>query len=536
MMIRTLVTTAITTALLAANLAAQVTDAQLRETQLKEAQAGNWLSYNGSYDSRRHSPLKQVNTGTIDALVPKWVYHVPGASRLQTVPIVVDGVMYVSQPNEVYAVDARTGRQIWEYHRIPAIQKGPNRGVAVWKDKVYVTTPDAHLIALNAGSGNVVWETKLAEASDGYWSPGAPLVVNGKVLAGSAPGDHGLNGFLDAYDATTGERLWRFNPIPRPGEPGNETWAGDSWKSAGGNTWLTGSYDPELNLLYWGIGNPAPDFNGDVRIGDNLYTESVVALDLDTGHLKWYFQFTPHDTMDWDAVEIPVLVDAPYQGKMRKLMAHADRNGFYYLLDRTNGKFLTGTPFVKHMNWASGLTPEGRPIRIPGIEPTLKGTVVCPSAIGAANWQSPAYSPDTGLFYVVAQEGCGLAHKSTETFRPGGFQYRATGDVDIRDDSWRVYVRALDLTTGKLKWEMERIGSTGFGGGLLSTAGGLLFSAELNGEFVAYDSKSGKALWHFYTGQPISAQPMTYTADGKQFIGIAAGGDILGFGLFEANK
>ena len=229
----------------------------------------------------------------------------PNATHLETVPIVVDGVMYVTQPNEVYAIDARSGRQIWEYHRVPARQKGPNRGVAVWNDKVYFTTPDAFLIALHASTGNVIWETKLAEANDGYWSPGAPLVVKGKVIAGIAPGDHGLNGFLDAYDANTGERLWRYNPIPKPGEPGSESWAGDSWKHAGGNTWLTGSYDPELNLLYWGIGNPAPDFNGDVRMGDNLYTECVVALDLDTGKMKWYFQFTPHDTMDWDAVEIP---------------------------------------------------------------------------------------------------------------------------------------------------------------------------------------------------------------------------------------
>ena len=510
------------------SLAAQVTDRQLHE-----ANSANWLTYNGSYDSRRHSALNQVSVSTVDTLVAKWVFHVPNATALQTVPIVLDGVMYVTQPNEIYAIDARTGRQIWDYHRVPARQKGPNRGVAIWRDKVYFTTPDAFLVALNAASGNVVWETKLAEASDGYWSPAAPMIVNGKVIAGSAPGDHGLNGFLDAYDATTGERLWRFNPIPKPGEPGSETWAGESWKAGGGNTWLTGSYDPELNLLYWGIGNPAPDFNGDVRKGDNLYTESVVALDPDTGRLKWYFQFTPHDVMDWDAVEVPVLVDAMYEGKPRKLMAHADRNGFYYLLDRVTGKFLHGTPFVKQLNWASGLTAAGRPILVPGVEPSLLGTKVCPAAIGAANWMSPAYSPETGLFYVVAQEGCGIANKSTETFRPGGFQYRATGDVEVRDDSWKVYVRALDLTTGKLKWEQERIGSTGFGGGLLSTAGGLLFSGELNGEFVALEAKTGKALWHFYTGQRITASPITYSVTGKQFVTIAAGSDIMSFGLLK---
>lgn len=526
-----IIRTAIVLTCCAASLSAQVSDLELRE-----ANASNWLHYNGAYDSRRHSALNQVNTTTVNALVPKWVFHVPAATHLETVPIVVDGVMYVTQPNEVYAIDARTGRQIWDYHRIPAIQKGPNRGVAVWRDRVYFTTPDAYLIAINAASGNVIWETKIADAKDGYWSPAAPMVVNGKVIAGIAPSDHGLNGFLDAYDATTGERLWRFDPIPKPGQPGSETWAGDSWKSAGGDTWLTGSYDPELNLLYWGIGNPAPDFNGDVRMGDNLYTECVVALDLNTGKMKWYFQFTPHDTMDWDAVEIPVLIDAPYQGKMRKLMAHADRNGYYYLLDRVTGKFLQGAPFVHSLNWAIGLTPEGRPIRVPGIEPSLKGTKVCPSAIGAANWQSPAFNPDTGLFYVVAKEGCGMANKSTETFRPGGFQYRATGDVDIRDDSWKIYVRALDLTTGHLRWEAERIGSNGFGGGLLSTAGGLLFSGELNGEFVAMDAKTGKSVWHFYTGQQITAQPITYAVKGKQYVAIASASDIISFGLFESGR
>ena len=512
-------------------LGAEVTDRQLRE-----ASSANWLHYNGSYDSRRHSPLNQINVTTVDAMVPKWIFHVPGATHLESVPIVVDGVMYVTQPNEVYALDARSGRQIWEYHRVPARQKGPNRGVAVWGDKVYFTTPDAYLIALSAASGNVIWETKLAEASDGYWSPAAPMVVKGKVIAGIAPSDHGLNGFLDAYDATTGERLWRFDPIPRPGRPGSETWAGDSWKTGGGDTWLTGSYDPELNLLYWGIGNPAPDFNGDARKGDNLYTECVVALDLDTGKLKWYFQFTPHDTMDWDAVEIPVLVDAPYQGKMRKLMAHADRNGFYYLLDRVTGQFLMGTPFVHQLNWATGLTAEGRPIRVPGIEPSLKGTKVCPAASGAANWQSPAYNPETGLFYVVAQEGCGMANKSTETFRPGGFQFRATGDVNMKDESWKVYVRALDLTTGKLNWESERIGSTSFGGGLLSTAGGLIFSGEVNGQFVALDAKSGKTVWHFNTGQAITSQPMTYSVRGKQHIALTSASDVISFGLLEPKK
>ena len=507
--------------------------AQVTESRLEKANSDDWLQYNGSYTSRRHSALKQINTGDIGALVTKWVFHMPGASHLESVPVVVDGVMYVTQPNEVYALDGRTGRLIWEYHRVPARQKGPNRGVAVWGDKVYVTTPDAHLIALNAATGNMIWEAQIAKASDGYWSPAAPMVVKGKVITGVAPSDHGLNGFLDAYDATTGERLWRWNAIPKPGEPGSETWPGDSWKTAGGGTWTTGSYDPGLNLLYWGIGNPAPDFNGDVRRGDNLYTECVVALNPDTGKLQWYFQFTPHDTMDWDSAEIQVLIDAPLEGSMRKLMAHADRNGFYYLLDRTNGKFLHGSPFVNHLNWATGLTAEGRPIRVPGVEPSLQGTKICPAAVGATNWMSPAYSSETKSFYVVVQEGCAIATKSTETFRPGGFQYRATGDVPIRDKSWKVYVRSLDLTTGKLRWEYEKFGAHSFGGGLLSTAGGLVFHGGDDGEFIALDAQNGKPLWHFNVGQRITSAPMTYSFKGKQYIAIAAAADVISFGLHD---
>ena len=353
--------------------------AQVTDKHLLDADANDWLSYNGSYDSRRHTRLDQINRDTVGSLVPKWIYHVPNASHLESVPV-VDGVMYITQPNEVYALDGRTGREIWRYNRVPPKQKGPNRGVAVWGNKVYMGTPDAALVALDARNGNLLWETRLAPADSGYWSPAAPLVVKGKVITGIAPSDHGLNGFLDAYDAETGKRIWRWNAIPGPGEPGNETWSGDSWKTGGGDTWLTGSYDPESNLLIWGIGNPAPDFNGDVRKGDNLYTECLVALDADTGRLRWHFQFTPHDTMDWDSVEIPILIDAPFRGKPSKLVAHADRNGFYYLLDRTNGKFLTGTPFVEKLNWATGLTEDGRPMRVPGVEPSLKGKKVCHSA------------------------------------------------------------------------------------------------------------------------------------------------------------
>jgi alcohol dehydrogenase (cytochrome c) len=519
---------------LASSLSAQVTDQMLQQPP-----ASDWLTYNGSYTSQRHSELDQINLSNIGSLVPKWAFHVNGGAPMQSVPIAVNGVLYFTQPNSLYAIDGRSGRLIWDYHHPLAKVKdreGPQRGAAVYKDRVFFTTTDDYLFALDASTGSVIYQVKFAETDEGYSAPAAPFIANGKVIVGVAPGDRGLNGFLEAYDADTGARLWHWDTIPKPGQPGSETWPGDSWRHAGGATWMSGSYDPNLNLYYLGMGNPSPDFNGDVRKGDNLYTEAMVALDLGTGKLKWYFQFTPHDMMDWDAAEVPVLVNATYEGRLRKLMIHADRNGFYYVLDRETGKFLHGVPFVTEMNWASGLTAEGRPIRIPGIEPSLTGTKVCPSSIGATNWMSPAYNPHTKLFYVVALEGCGLATKNTEAFRPGGFQYRAGGDVLLRNADWKVYVRALDLTTGRRVWEQQRIGNGGLGGGLLSTKGGVLFSGELNGEFVALDAKTGKPVWHFNTGEGINAQPMTYMVDGKQYVAIATNTTVFGFALFEREK
>ncbi len=527
-------------------LAALPAAAEVTYQDLLRADPNNWLTYSGSYSSQRHSLLKQVHKGNASALVPKWIFHMPRANHLESVPIVVDGVMYVSQPNEVYALDGQTGRVIWEYHRQPALNKGANRGVAVYGNKVYFGTPDAFLVALDARSGNLIWETKLAETKDGYWSPVAPLALNGKIIIGIAPGDHGMNGFLDAYDAETGRRLWRWNAIPKPGEPGSETWGGDSWKTGGGDTWLTGSFDPELNLIYWGIGNPAPDFDGDVRPGDNLYTECMVALDASTGQLKWYFQFTPHDVHDWDAVEIPVLVDAPFQSRgaagagkgavsNRKLLLQGNRNGFYYVLDRATGQFLHGTPFVK-INWADGLTPEGRPNRIRGVEPAPQGNKVCPPTAGATNWMSPVYNPDTGLFYLSALEGCGINTKSADKFRPGGFPFMAGGYIESPEDPWQMHVRALDLATGALKWDHPQIGSRSYGAGLLSTAGGLIFAGDDQGVFTALDALTGQALWHFNTGQRISASPMTYSFKGKQYIAVEAGSNVVAFGLFGDGK
>jgi alcohol dehydrogenase (cytochrome c) len=505
--------------------------AQVTYQDLLRANPDDWLTYSGAYHSQRHSALHQIHAGNVRSLSPKWIFHVPGASRLESVPIVYRGVMYISQPNEVYALDSQTGRRIWEYRHEPAIERGPNRGVAIYGHQIYFGTPDARLVSLDARTGNMLWTVKLAEAIEGYWCPLAPLVVKDKVIVGIAPGDHGLNGWLDAYDAKTGERLWRWNSIPKPGQPGSETWAGDSWKTAGGDTWLTGSYDSELNLIYWGIGNPAPDFNGDMRLGDNLYTECMVALDADTGKLKWYFQFTPHDVYDWDAVEIPVLVEAQVNGRMRKLLVQANRNGFYYMLDRVTGEFLRGTPFVDLLNWATGLTSQGRPQRVPGIEPSMHGTKVCPATAGATNWMSPAYNPDTKTFYVVAQEGCGINTKSSDRFRPGGFPFYATGYMESPEEPWEMHVRALDVATGKRLWDYRQTGSKRYGAGLLSTAGGLLFAGDDQGELTALNALTGKPLWHFNTGQQISASPIAYSWKGSDYIAIAAGSNIVAFGL-----
>ena len=519
---------AITVGMLAVALSA----GEVTYEQLLDPPPENWLTYGRTYDSQRHSPLDQIKKENVGQLAPAWIFPMPGARRLQSVPIVVDGVMYVSQPNEVYALDARAGRQIWSWRRQPARQRGNNRGVAVLGNLVYVSTPDAHLVALDARTGSMVWDSEIANAEeDGYWSPAAPFAIDGKVIAGNAAGDYGLNGWLDAFDATTGERLWRFHTIPRPGEPGNETWAGDSWKTGGGATWLSGSYDPELNLLYWGIGNPAPDFDGEPRKGDNLYTESVVAVDADTGKLKWHFQFTPHDLHDWDSVEIPLLVDAPYEGKMRKLMVHADRNGFYYVLDRETGEFLHGTPFIDKLNWATGLTEKGRPIRVPGVEPTLQGNFVCPSTSGATNWMSPAYNPATGMFYVAVKEGCGVSYKAKQEFRPGGFNYAATGYVESQEFPWQMFVRALNLTTGERKWEYKQINSRHYGAGLVSTAGGLIFAGDDQGFFTALDADSGEPLWHFNTGMRISASPISYAVNGRQYLAVSAGVNVVAFAL-----
>ena len=506
--------------------------AQVKHEDIARPPAENWLSYSGDFSGRRHSDLKQVTPANAKSLAAQWVYHIEGARKLECTPVVANGVMYVTNSNEVHALDARTGRRIWRYQDNRTDRRNVNRGVAVLGNRVFFVTGDAHLVALHAANGALLWDTEYASVNSGYHATLAPLALKDRVLVGVSGGDSGMRGFVAAYAAATGEELWRFWTIPARGEPGAESWAGFPLEWGGGGTWMTGTYDPELNLLYWTTGNPWPDFYGGDRKGDNLYSDSVVALNPDTGQMQWYFQFTPHDTHDWDAQEFPVLVDAPWRGQPRKLLLQANRNGFFYVLDRTNGQFLFGKPFVKKLTWARGLDAQGRPIEIPEMDPTATGKTVCPSVRGASNWMSPSYNPATGLFYVSTLEQCDEYRGSARTPEPmKGF---AGGGADpLPQDPGRFYLRALDPQTGDIRWEHPMPGPADSWTGTVSTAGGVVFAGDDDGHLVALDAKTGKDLWHFYLGQLLTASPMTYMVDGKQFVAIAAATDVFAFALFE---
>ncbi len=493
---------------------------------------GEWPTYNGNLNGNRHSPLDQIHTGNARNLHLQWSYTIP-YTPLETTPLVSDGIMFVTGPNRVCALDARTGRRVWCYirPRSPAdsisgdAAIGANRGVAVLGDRVFFSTDDAHLICLNRITGGLMWDVAMPEPGlpGPYGSTSAPLVVNDLVIAGIGGGDEGIRGFLDAYNATTGERVWRFWTVPARGEPGSETWSGDAIELGGGATWLTGSYDVESGWLYWTTGNPWPDTDATERGGVNLYTNAVVALDVKTGKLQWYFQFTPRDVHDWDATEPVLLVDTEFQGRDRKLLLQANRNGFYYVLDRTNGEFLLGEPFVKKLTWASGIDDNGVPQLLPGNEPTLGGTKSCPAVRGATNWYSTAYHPTTQLFYVMAVEDCSIYQKA----RLGGFlPYRNP------EDPPRKLLKALQVETGKIVWEIQQVGTPDSNySGVLSTSGGLVFYGETGGGFAAVDAKSGRTLWHFEANQIWKGSPMTYAVKGKQYVAIASGGNILSFAL-----
>jgi alcohol dehydrogenase (cytochrome c) len=501
------------------------------------AQSGEWPTYHGHLSGNRHSTLREINTSNITDLVPKWTFPITagGERALQVTPVVVGGVMYVTAPNEAVALDARTGRQVWRYTRprtkgtIGDAGSGINRGVAVLGDRIFMVTDHAHLIALDRHTGKLLWDVEMADYRDHYGSTSAPLVVDDLVVAGVSGGDEGIRGFLDAYKASTGERAWRFWTIPARGEPGSESWIGKALEHGCGATWLTGTYDPQARLVYWPVGNPCPDYNGDERKGDNLYTNSVVALDPATGSLKWYYQFTPHDLHDWDATETPMLVDAEFRGRQRKLLVQGNRNGFFYALDRLTGELLMAEPFVRNLTWASGIGSDGRPKLAPNQEPTPEGARVCPAVAGATNWPSTAFNPVTGLYYLMAQESCAIYSKNDEWFKPGESFYGGTTKRAPAENGGK-FLRALDLQTAKLTWEVPVEGSI-LQSGVMSTAGGLVFYGDGNGEFVALDAKTGKKLWHFQTGQSWKAGPMTYALDGRQYIGVTAGNTVMVFGL-----
>jgi alcohol dehydrogenase (cytochrome c) len=497
---------------------------------------GDWPTYHGQLSGNRHSELNEINTSNVAQLGAKWMFTIADSNHLEVTPVVVDGVMYVTMANQAYALDARSGRQIWHYSQ--PLTKGVigdagtaiNRGVAVLGNALFMVTDHAHIIALNRFSGELLWDTQMADYRKHYGATSAPLVVNDLVLSGTSGGDEGARGFVDAYKAATGEHAWRFWNMPASGEPLSDTWVGRAMEHGCVDAWLTGTYDPGTNLIYWPTGNPCPDYNGDERKGDNLYSSSVLALEPESGKLRWYFQFSPHDLHDWDATETPMLIDAEFRGRQRKLLVQANRNGFFYVLDRVTGEFLLGEPFVKKLTWASGIGTDGRPKLIPGQEPTEQGTRTCPSVAGATNWMSTAYNPATKLFYVMALESCNIYTKSLAWWEPGqsfygGAARRVPGEISQK------FLRAIDVETGKIAWEVPQVGPGRSGGGVLSTAGGVVFFGDDNGAVAAVDAKTGKSLWHFHTNETLRASPMTYMVDGKQYVAIASGSNIIAFAL-----
>ncbi len=510
----------------------------------------NWLTYNGTYASQRHSRLTQITAANVGDLESKWVLQNQVFGAWQSNPIVVDGIMYITErPNDVMAVDPVTGRVFWIYRHTPAENArvccgANNRGVAILDDKVFMGTLDARLIALDATNGRPIWNVEVADVNSAYSITMAPLVVKDKVIVGVGGGEYGIRGFIAAYDAETGEEAWRFNTIPGPGEPGHETWEGDDWEHGGASVWITGSYDPDLNLTYWGVGNPGPDWNPGQRPGDNLFSDSVVALDADTGELVWYFQFTPNDGYDYDSVQVPVLVDIEWNGVPRRLMLWANRNGYFYVLDRVTGEFLTGTPFVR-VNWSSGLDETGRPIPTP--QPA--GSPTWPGNQGGTNWYPPSFSPRTGLFYFSAWEDYATIYRREESvftpgraFLGGGFDVltptpgapgvgigRTSPINNWTDAVGHGTVMAMDPRTGEARWTYEQFDVSD--GGMLTTASDLLFTGGREGHFHALDARTGELLWRASLGGQIVMAPITYMVDGRQYVSVISGHTLVTFGL-----
>jgi alcohol dehydrogenase (cytochrome c) len=496
----------------------------------------DWPTYNGQDSGNRYSAITQIDKSNAARLVPRWIFPMDETAPLETTPLVVQGIMYVTSANQCYALDAGTGRQIWHFRRprtqgaSGSIGTGVNRGAAVAGDRVFLATDNAHLLALNRFTGALIWEIEMADWRQNYGANSAALVVGDLLISGVAGGDSGARGFVAAYDQATGAERWRFWTAPRPGEPGSETWKGTTIDHPAAATWFTGSYDSELDTIYWPVGNPGNDLNGDQRQGDNLYSCSVVALDAKSGKLKWYFQFTPHDVWDWDAQQPLTLVDATWEGRPRKLLLDANRNGFFYVLDRADGKLLLAKPFVKQITWAREIGADGRPVLNPAQEPTAEGARVCPSLIGAANWWSNSFDPATGYYYVQTLESCAIFSKRDGKWEAGqGFNGGTTHDSP--SDKPEKILRAIDIHTGKPGWELPEIGPGTTRGGTLATASGVVFFCADSDAFMAVESSTGKPLWHFQTNHLWRASPMTYVFDGKQYIAIASGPNIIAFGL-----
>jgi alcohol dehydrogenase (cytochrome c) len=497
------------------------------------AEPGNWLTYSGNYQGHRFSKLSEINKTNVARLKAAWVYQMSDPDKFETSPIVVDGTLYITErSNIVTALDGKTGQMLWSYRGARARGRGccgrVNRGLAVLDDVLYLTSFDAHLTAIDRQTGTPRWDRVIADTRQGYSTSAAPLALRDKVIVGAGGGDLGARGFLAAYAPRTGDEVWRFWTVPGPGEPGHETWTGDSWKTGGALTWVTGSFDPDLNILYWGTGNPGPDYNGDDRAGDNLYSSSLLALDPDTGRLRWHFQFTPHDVHDRDAAQVPLLIDRTVNGTARKLVVSPNRNGFYYVLDRLSGEFLTGTPFVKQ-DWALGLDAGGRPTPRPDATPLPQGTRVYPGPRGATNWMSPSYSPLTNLIYVSAYENYpGLFFKRSMPYTRGqSFEGGMSSDVTGNEPEGAI--KALEVDTGRMRWEFKMRQPSY--AGLLSTAGGLVFGGAREGDVFALDAETGKPLWHFKAGGEVMANPVTFLADGKQHVAVAAGVTLFVFAL-----
>ncbi|HVZ64122.1 MAG TPA: PQQ-binding-like beta-propeller repeat protein [Opitutaceae bacterium] len=499
---------------------------------------GDWPTYNGVVGGNRHSSLDQVNLTNVGKLQQQWLYPIPFGS-LETTPLVIDGVMYVTGNNQVYALSGKSGREIWRYQRpkspssmIPGDAAiGVNRGAAVLGDRIFYATDNAHLLALDRLTGALLWDvtTPPADAPGHYGSTAAPLVANGLVVTGVSGGDNGIRGFVAAYNPTNGELVWRLWTIPQPGQPGPgaETWRGKALEEGGGATWLTGAYDAEANVIYWAVGNPHPDTNGDDRGGANLFTNCDLAIDAKTGRMLWHYQFTPHDVHDWDANQPIVLADAKWQGQDRKLLLHANRNGFLYVLDRVTGTPLLASRMVDKLTWATGIDPKNwTPQLLPNNETTEAGVTTAPAVRGATNWYSTAYNPATGLYYVMTVEDYTVYRKANE----GGF-----GSYSNPADPPKKLLRAFDIQTGKVAWQIDFNGpaQTNYSG-VLSTAGGLVFFGESSGGIAAADARTGRRLWHFEANHPIKASPMTYAIDGRQYVAIATGGTILSFALPES--